>query len=165
MLDGCGRSALCFGCFAPRQENRYQFYGRLSGPQGRSGRVWKTEFFPISDTCSVRTVVNLYIDFVIRASFVNSFSYRVNLHHDSQKRVSNVQVVVRVEFIALVRPVIHIPSTCNITSQGLTDSPPDRLRILVLDVYFATIIKYNHFRNIHVAATDVPTRQERLGHP
>jgi hypothetical protein len=32
-------------------------------------------------------------------------------------------------------------------------------------IYFATIIKYNHFRNTHAAATDVPTRQERLGHP
>jgi hypothetical protein len=25
--------------------------------------------------------------------------------------------------------------------------------------------KYNHFRNIHVGATDVPTRQKRLRHP
>jgi hypothetical protein len=58
-----------------------------------------------------------------------------------------------------------IPAACNITSQGLTDSPPDRLRILVLGVYFATVIKYNHFRNIHVAATNVPTHQEHFGHP
>jgi len=63
------------------------------------------------------------------------------------------------------QPSMVIPATCNITSQGLTDSPPDRLRTLVLDVYFATVIKYNYFRNIQVVATEVQTRQERLGHP
>jgi len=35
----------------------------------------------------------------------------------------------------------------------------------MLTTYFATIKTYNHFKNIHVAATDVSTRQERLGHP
>jgi len=43
--------------------------------------------------------------------------------------------------------------------------PSDTLRILVLGVYFATIIKYKHFRKIRVAATNLPTSQERLGHP
>jgi len=30
---------------------------------------------------------------------------------------------------------------------------------------YRNLTKYNHFRNTHVAATDVSTRQERLGHP
>ena len=42
----------------------------------------------------------------------------------------------------------------------------DVSEVVVFIYNCATIInKYNHFRNIHVAPTDVPTRQKRLGHP
>ena len=58
-----------------------------------------------------------------------------------------------------VSEVVVIFDYGNITSQGPTDSPPDRLRALVLHAYFAIIKNYNHFRNIHVATTDVQTRQ------
>jgi len=40
-LYGGGCLALLPGRFIPREETRYPLYGRLSGPQCRSGRVRK----------------------------------------------------------------------------------------------------------------------------
>ena len=144
--------------FNLRGKTRYPLYRRLGGPQGRSRRA--ENLVPHRDSIPDRPV---------RTQSLYRLSYPglppeldVRIQHFLKLQKTQIRTGC---FTSHTQPSIVIPATCDRTSQGLTDSPPDRLRILVLDVYLATFTKYNHFRNIHAAATVVPTRQKRLGHP
>jgi hypothetical protein len=46
----------------PPGKNRYPFYRRLGGPQGRSGRVWKISSPPEFDPQTVQPVESRYND-------------------------------------------------------------------------------------------------------
>jgi hypothetical protein len=46
----------------PPEKTRYPLYRRLSGTQGRSGRVWKTSPPPGFDPRTVLAVVSRYTD-------------------------------------------------------------------------------------------------------
>jgi hypothetical protein len=50
----------------PPGKNRYPLYGRLSGPQGRSGEVRKISPLPGFDPRTVQPVANRYTDYDTR---------------------------------------------------------------------------------------------------
>ena len=69
-LDGDGWSIPRPGCFTPGKETRYPLYGRLGGPQGRSGRVRKISPPPGLDPRTVQPVANRYKDYAIPAHII-----------------------------------------------------------------------------------------------
>ena len=50
------------GCYTPGKETRYPLYRRLGGPQGQSGRVWKTSPIPAFDPRVVQPVASRYTE-------------------------------------------------------------------------------------------------------
>jgi hypothetical protein len=62
VLDGGEWSTPRSGRFTPGKDNRYPFYRRLVGPQGRSGRVQKKSTPPGFDPRTVQPVANRYTE-------------------------------------------------------------------------------------------------------
>ena len=60
------------GRFTPGKVTRYPLYGRLGGPQGRSGRVRKISLPPGFDLRTVQPVASRYTDCAIPALSVKS---------------------------------------------------------------------------------------------
>jgi hypothetical protein len=65
-LDGVGGQRHAPATLPPG-ETRYQLYGRLSGPQSRSGRVQKTSSPPGFDPLNVQPVASRYTGCAIPA--------------------------------------------------------------------------------------------------
>ena len=64
-LKGDGWSAPHSGPFTPGKETRYPLYIRLGGPQGLSGRAWKTSPTSGFDPRNVQPVASCYTDWAI----------------------------------------------------------------------------------------------------
>jgi hypothetical protein len=58
-----GVTKKCPGVFTPRKETRYRLYMKLSGPQGRSGRVQKISPPPEFDPRTVQPLAGRYTDY------------------------------------------------------------------------------------------------------
>ena len=58
-------------------KTRYPLYGRLGGPQGRSGRVWKILSVPGFDPRTVQPVASRYTDWAILAHKYKWVDYNV----------------------------------------------------------------------------------------
>jgi len=65
-LDGGVWSTLLSGQFSPGKETRYPLYGRLDGPQGRSGRVRKISLPPGFNTQTVQSIASRYAHWLSR---------------------------------------------------------------------------------------------------
>ena len=61
-------SASRLGRSLPPGKNRYPFYRRLDGAQGRSGQVWKISPPPGFDPRTVQPVASRYTDYATRST-------------------------------------------------------------------------------------------------
>ena len=73
-LEGGERSAARPGRTLPPGKARYPFYGRLGGPQGRSGRAEKLVLIGIQSR-TVQSVVSRYTDWATRPTTYSIYIY------------------------------------------------------------------------------------------
>ena len=64
---GVGGQRHASAALPPRERPGNPLYTRLGGPQGRSGRVWKSFPLPGFDTRTVQPVASRYTDWTIPA--------------------------------------------------------------------------------------------------
>jgi len=73
----------------PPGKSRYPLYGRLGGPQGRSGGLWKISLPPEFDTRTVQSVASRYTDCAIPALWSRAYYRKIFL--DKGSLVSGLQ--------------------------------------------------------------------------
>jgi hypothetical protein len=92
------------GRFTPGKESPYQLYGRLGGPQGRPGRVWKISPPPGFDPRTARPVASRYNDCALPAHI--------------QRKCTNTNCYSRRTVETSNRTVIDLPTAIEIRRNG-----------------------------------------------
>jgi hypothetical protein len=126
------------GRFTPRKETRYPVYRRLSGPQGRCGRVRKISPPPGFDTRTVQPVASRYTDWAIAAhNLLNTAWYFTQVRVRYQLTVDMCTVTFETPWAAVFhvtsrRPVLRIATSDDRTAlsnklkETITSNIPER---------------------------------------